>query len=363
MGKEQAHVGCVEEVAPRHLEVGEALVGERLRDTVGIGIGTDDNGGRPLCLELPHLLTDQPYLVLHRGAIDDLEVARLRLLVVASQRQELGVDAQLCLCVAVEDAEQIAGRTMVLTQMVDVAFAAQLDLVESLHLRPHKGEDGLLLVAEKEHRGAFFRRQQVDDGELHGVEVLDLIDLYPAIPAQSALGVFPVSVVGLQQEVFEVEDVVVGLVFGIATGIVHFLQQSPHLACHLARSSIGIVEVVFRTGIDLDESLDGERLLLAIAEIAERFAVALGQRLRMQIQTPRMAMAHLIHEVGEEEYLLVVAAGLVVADHALLVVVGVVGQDADGLLVADDGRVGGHYLLLEKEAGTEMVDVAHMERP
>ena len=27
---------------------------------------------------------------------------------------------------------------MVLTQMVDVAFAAQLDLVESLHLRPHK---------------------------------------------------------------------------------------------------------------------------------------------------------------------------------------------------------------------------------
>lgn len=100
-----------------------------------------------------------------------------------------------------------------------------------------------------------------------------------------------------------------------------------------------------------------------LQKIAERFAVGLGQRLGMEIEAPRMAMAHLIHEVGEEEYLLVVAAGLVVADHALLVVVGVVGQDADGLLVADDGRVGGHYLLLEKEAGTEMVDVAHMERP
>ena len=72
-------------------------------------------------------------------------------------------------------------------------------------------------------------------------------------------------------------------------------------------------------------------------------------------------MAHLIHEVGEEEYLLVVAAGLVVADHALLIVVGVVGQDADGLLVADDGRVGGHYLLLEKEPRTVVVDVADVE--
>lgn len=137
---------------------------------------------------------------------------------------------------------------MVLTQMVDVAFAAQLDLVESLHLRPHKGEDGLLLVAEKEHRSAFFRRQQVDDGELHGVEVLDLINLYPAIASQPSLHVRPIGIIGLQQEVFEVEDVVVGLVFGIATGIVHFLQQSPHLACHLAGSSIGIVEVVSAQG-------------------------------------------------------------------------------------------------------------------
>ena len=312
-------------------------------------------------MELLHLLADQPHLVLHGVAVDDLEVAGLRLLVVASLGKEFGVNVQPGLGVAVEDVEQVARCAVVLTQVVDVALAAQPDLVEALHLGSHEGEDGLLLVAEKEHRGTFFRRQQVDDGELHGVEVLDLIDLYPVVPAQSALGVFPVGVVGLQQQVLEVEDVVVGLVLGVAAGVVHFLQQHPHLARHVAGCGVGLVEIVFRTGIEFEERLDGKVHLSAVAEIAERVAVGLGERVGMEVEAPGVAVLHLRHEVGEGEDLLVVAVGLVVAGHALLVVVGVVGQDADGLLVADDGRVGGHYLLLEEEPRTVVVDVADVE--
>ena len=85
--------------------------------------------------------------------------------------------------------------------MVQIGLAEAFEFFESIQFGPHKGEDGLLLVAQIDG-GGFGCGKEVYNGQLKEVEVLHLVNLYPAVA--SALGVVEGAEVGLFKKVFEV---------------------------------------------------------------------------------------------------------------------------------------------------------------
>lgn len=147
MGKKQSHAWCLKKVAPRHLEVCNAIGRKCVGDAIGIGVGTDDNGRRASRFQFADLLADEAHLVIERGTIDDLECARGSFLGVVGDGEQFGIDTQLALGIPVEHLEQVAGHAVVLSQVMDMTLAAELEFVETLHFCAHKGKDGLLLVA------------------------------------------------------------------------------------------------------------------------------------------------------------------------------------------------------------------------
>ncbi len=362
MSKEQPNIGRLEEITPRNLEVANAISGQRQRYFVGIGVGTHYHGSRfSLSCQLPHLLRHQPHLIIDGRTVDDLQISRLCLSVISRHGKQLAVYGKLLLGIIVEHFQQIAGGTVVLPQMMDVALAAQLHLRETLHLGSHKGEYGLLLIAQIHHRGMVCRRKQVDNGQLHGVKVLHFVHLYPPIPPQPHLLVGHIGIIGQQKQVLKVYHVVGLLVLGITPGVTHLVQQCPHLARHIVWSSVGIVQIVLRMRIDGEQRIHAVFPFLHLADVAQRLTVGLRQRFGVQIEPPRMPVLHLLHEMREENNLLVVLVRTIIAQHALLIVILILSQDAHALLVVDDGRVGRNYLLLKQEARAKAMNIAHLQ--
>ena len=134
--------------------------------------------------------------------------------------------------------------------MMYMAFTAHAEFHERLHLSSHKREDGLLLIAEVHDCVVLLRREQVYDGQLHLVEVLNLVDLYPVIVVIGTLlrgfgFVLPVSVIGVEQQVLEVEHVVLTFVLFKHTCIVHLQRQVSYALCYVLayKRRIGIVDI------------------------------------------------------------------------------------------------------------------------
>ena len=265
MSQQQFDVRRVEEVAPGDFEVGKSGLRHGLADTVGIRIGTDDDGGAfvvVLFVQSARLLRDFLPFSFNRSAVYDSQVAGCSRDVIVRYRQQLTVDFQLLLSIVVEDIQQILRRTVVALQMMDVAFAAHLQERQRLHFRSHEREDGLLLVAQVHHCRLVVRRQQVDDGKLHGVEVLHLVHLYPRITSACRVGT--VDVVGAEQQVLEVQQMVVRFVAGVTAGVIHLPEQHTDSVSQFSVKSghIGFVHVFLCMMIDVHHRLFVVFLLL-----------------------------------------------------------------------------------------------------
>ena len=77
-----------------------------------------------------------------------------------------------------------------------------------------------MLFVAKVDDGGVVGGEEIEDGELEEVEVLDFVDLYPTVAV--ALGVVKGMEVGFFKKVFEVEKVVGFFVFGIEFGYFGF---------------------------------------------------------------------------------------------------------------------------------------------
>lgn len=77
-----------------------------------------------------------------------------------------------------------------------------------------------MLFVAKVDDGGVVGSEEIEDGELEEVEVLDFVDLYPTVAV--ALGVVEGMEVGFFKKVFEVEKVVGFFVFGIEFGYFGF---------------------------------------------------------------------------------------------------------------------------------------------
>ena len=101
--------------------------------------------------------------------------------------------------------------------MVDMVATALAQQGKGVALGAHKGEDGLLGIAEIHHHalatGDGGIGDEVDDGHLRGIEVLDLVDLDPAVAGIVAVG--SEGVVGEQEQVLKVDELVLTAVGGV----------------------------------------------------------------------------------------------------------------------------------------------------
>ena len=158
----------------------------------------------------------------HVGLVDvglrlqQQHVASCHGLLVLRGGQQGGLYAQLVLGVAVEDVEQILGRAVVLVEVVEVVVAAALtEQAEGVGLGAHKGENGLLGIAEVDH-GGIGGGEAVDDGQLKRVQVLHLVHLQPAeaVGCRMRRG----RIIRDEKEVLEVKEVVLLLVALVLAG-------------------------------------------------------------------------------------------------------------------------------------------------
>ena len=62
---------------------------------------------------------------------------------------------------------------------MDSPLAAFPQHVERIEFGTHKGENGLLFIAEKHHRSIIVGRYRIDDSQLQKVQILHLVYLDP----------------------------------------------------------------------------------------------------------------------------------------------------------------------------------------
>ena len=128
---------------------------------VGIAIGVYNDGRcfvGTLCLQV----SCQPCNVLILGVQHvtayHLQFVSCAHIAVVGLGQQSFVDVEHGFGVGVEHVEQVFWRTMVNRKVVNIGSATLAKLVKGVEFRPHKGENGLLFVAQKHHRGVFFER-------------------------------------------------------------------------------------------------------------------------------------------------------------------------------------------------------------
>ena len=77
---------------------------------------------------------------------------------------------------------------MVSLQMMNITLTPHLEQCESLHFGTHKREYCLLFVSQIHHHRIIFGSEQVNDSELHTIEVLHFIYLNPLITLTCIIG-------------------------------------------------------------------------------------------------------------------------------------------------------------------------------
>ena len=176
-------------------------------------------------------------------------------------------------------------------------------------------------------------------------------------------GTCPVYIIGVEQQVLEVQHCVFLLVFGKEFGVVHFGYECPNAFRHLSVDvrRVGFVGILHCIVVYFQHRLLVVGLALRVANVLDGFAVAVGKALWVKEILPFVAMLHLEHKVRKKNYLLVFLLPFVVVHYGVFALLPVFGNDADGFFVVDDGRVGGYFPLFKQEFGTEMVHVSYLQ--
>ena len=331
---------------------------------VGVGIGVYNDCRCSRCILLKQACRrccDGIGFVFHRIACQHHEVALLGFGVVVGEWQQLAVDVQLVFGIVVEHVQEVFWRAVVLQQVVNIAFAACFQQAQHFYFCTHKRENGLLFVAEIHHHRVVVSHQQVDYGELHGVQILHLVYLNPLVFA--VCGTCSVYIIGVEQQVLEVQHCVFLLVFGKEFGVVHFGYECPNAFCHLSVDvrRVGFVGILHCVVVYFQYRLLVVGLALRVANVLDGFAVVVGKALWVKEILPFVAMLHLEHKVRKKNYLLVFLLPFVVVHYSVFALLPVFGNDADGFFVVDDGRVGRYFPLFKQEFGAEMVHVSYLQ--
>ena len=292
------------------------------------------------------------------------EVASCSLLVVVGLGQEVGINVQHLLGIGVEDVEQIAARAVVHVEVVHTSAATLLQLFERAQFCPHEREDGLLLVAEQHHGVGRVGCQQLHKGYLQRVKVLHLVNLDPriALEGRGLRACAGKHVVDHEQEVFKVEQMVLRLILLILPRQRQLSQRPAHngLLAKVGRAASGQGSVGIGVGIDVEHGGGRELHLLHLAQQPQRSHIVGLQTVGVQAQPARMAMGDLVHERPHLHDLHVAAALFIVGSHNHLVVACEACENAHGIVVVDDGRVGCNEVVFKKKARAEPVQVAHI---
>lgn len=222
-GGEGLEVSGSEHVGAGDFEMRDALEGESAADLVGGGVGGDEDGepfgGGEGEVVLSHGCGAEAFVLVGGVASED-EVERLLREVDGGPGEQVGADVEFVMGVGVEEVEEVFWRTVVLVEVYDVAVAFVFEQFELAYLSTQEGEDGLLLVAEI-HDGGGGRGvdEQVDDGRLEGVEVLDFVDLNPGIAFVLAVGIEEEGVESEDQDVGEANEMILLFVLSVFEGV------------------------------------------------------------------------------------------------------------------------------------------------
>ena len=120
--------------------------------------------------------------------------------------------------------------------------------------------------------------------------------------------------------------------------------------------SIAIEVVVM---IDVEQCLACELSVLHLADSAQRGDVFPSQAVGMLSKGFGQSVLNLIHQMGDENDTVVVAAPLVIAHDLVFILIEISSKDAHCRVVVDNRSLTGHHGILKEETGTEAMDITH----
>lgn len=341
---------------------------ECLTHLVGIIVGVDHYGGGLTIVGKGEAAGKGCHIVIlavDEGRLDEPHLGAVGGVAGLGCGQQSPVYAQDFGSIVIGHGKERRRRTVVDVEVVDMVATALAQQGKGVALGAHKGEDGLLGVAEIHHHalatGDGGIGDEVDDGHLHGVEVLNLVDLDPAVARIVVVG--SEGVVGEQEQILKVDELVLTAVGGVGVGIAHLAQGvgGKGLGAHIEGVAMDEVAVVVGVVVDMYHGVGGELATLGIADGFESAHIVGTDTVGMEPQPTRMKMDDLVHEVGKLNNLSILATAVVALLDGTFFLVLVTGKDAQGIVVVDDRGLCLDKVVLEEETGTESMDVADIE--
>ena len=220
MSHEAFHFDGREKVITRNPEVTDAHSPQGLAHLLRVAVGIDDHRHGLLvgvAQAAGDHLPDVVKLLFQTFAVGDAQLIAPSVVGIGRQGQQLRRNVQNLLGVFVEDAQEVVGRPMIDAQMMNMATATVFQLLDIFHFGSHERENGLLVISKIDHRGLLIG-EQIDDAHLQRVEILHLVDLNPFVARVGVQPVVAQYVEGDDQQVLEVEQMMVVLVFLVFEG-------------------------------------------------------------------------------------------------------------------------------------------------
>ena len=363
MGHEAFHFDGREKVIARNPEVTDAHSSQGFAHLLRVAVGIDDHRHGLLvgvAQTAGDHLPDVVKLLFETFAVGDAQLIAPSVVGIGRQGQQLRRNVQNLLGVFVEDAQEVAGRPMIDAQMMNMAPATVFQLLDNFHFGPHERENGLLVISQIDHCGLLIG-EQIDDAHLQRVEILHLVDLNPFVARVGVQTVVAQYVEGDDQQVLEVEQMMVALVFLVFEGELHFSQCQSELPAVGLPEGLTVEKVFIEVGVAIDvvERRRRELHALRLADRAQRQDVLPRQHLLMHAYLTGMPADDLMNEVGELHHLRVVLLPMEIVADPVLVLLQESGNDGDRLFIVDDGAVVSYETVGKQKTGTKPVDVAH----
>ena len=174
---------------------------------------------------------------------------------------------------------------------------------------------------------------------MHGIEVLDLVNLYPRVSVYVGIGCCQ-RVVGEQQQVFKIQQLVLSAVRCIGMGKPHLGEQplDGGLDAHVVVCRACGVPVEVHVLVHVGHLFGSKLLVLYLADIFHGRNVLRGQTFGMQPQVPGMPVGNLVHEMGEVDHLRIALSAVKTLLDPVFVFLQIAGKDAEGIVIIDNGR-------------------------
>ena len=184
---------------------------------------------------------------------------------------------------------------------------------------------------------------------LHGIQVLHLVYLYPAITV--IVGIGTQGIVGKQKQVFKINQFVLLAISGIGMGITHLAQHigSQSLSTHIIVIALYGITIVVCMVIDIYHSLGGKRPVFYLTDSLHHAHIVGTYTVGMQPQFAGMTMDNLMHEVGKIDNLCILSTSLVHPLYLAFFFVLITGQNTQCIIVVDNRRFCLNQMVLKQK--------------